>query len=153
MSKTKKRKGMNYSRMRCPYCGSNVIYRSADGIYKENSKGVMLYVCSHYPECDAYVRVHAGTRIPVGNLANHELRTLRRTAHQYFDRLHLTGLMSKQDAYRWLADLIGAPLSEAHIGHLGEYYCKLVIEESRALLERRSKNGSDFQEWKGGAAS
>ncbi|MCU0080203.1 zinc-finger-containing protein [Extibacter muris] len=42
--------------------------------------------------------------------------------------------MSKQDAYQWLADLICAPLSEAHIGYLGEYYCKQVIEESRASL-------------------
>ncbi|MFR1477593.1 MAG: zinc-finger-containing protein [Hydrogeniiclostridium mannosilyticum] len=24
--------------MRCPYCGSPVIYRSADGIYHDNSK-------------------------------------------------------------------------------------------------------------------
>lgn len=153
MSKTKKRKGLDYSRMRCPYCGSPVVYRSADGIYKENSKEVMLYVCSRYPECDAYVRVHAGTRKPVGKLANHELRTLRRTAHQYFDQLHLAGLMSKQDAYRWLADLISAPLSEAHIGYLGEYYCKLVIEESRALIERQKSHISSVQVWKGGAAS
>lgn len=153
MAKARKRKGMNYSQMRCPYCGSTIVYRSADGIYKENSKGVMLYVCSHYPECDAYVRVHTGTKIPVGTLANHELRTLRRTAHQYFDRLHLSGLMTKQDAYRWLADLISAPLSEAHIGHLGEYYCKLVIEESRALLEKQNKNKPPVRLWKGGAAS
>ena len=76
----KKRKGFQAGSMRCPYCGSPVIYRSADGIYHDNSKKTMLYVCSHYPECDAYVRVHAGTNIPVGSLANHELRTLRRTS-------------------------------------------------------------------------
>ena len=116
---------------------------------------MMLYVCSHYPQCDAYVRVHAGTNIPVGSLANHELRTLRRTAHQYFDQLHQSGYMSKQDAYQWLADLICAPLSEAHIGHLGEYYCKQVIEESRRLLDRyrRQKNKKQFRMVRGGAAA
>ena len=67
---------------------------------------------------------------------NHELRTLRRTAHSYFDRLHTSGLMTKQEAYQWLAHLISAPLSQAHIGFLGEYYCKQVIEESRKMLER-----------------
>lgn len=134
--KKKKRKGFSADQMRCPYCGSPVVYRSADGIYHDNSRGTMLYVCSHYPQCDAYVRVHAGTKIPVGSLANHELRTLRRTAHHYFDQLHQLGLMSKQDAYQWLAELISAPLSEAHIGYLGEYYCKLVIEESRKLLDQ-----------------
>ena len=71
----KKRKGFNASSMRCPYCGGTVVYRSADGIYHDNSKGMMLYVCSNYPECDSYVRVHAGTNIPVGSLANHELRS------------------------------------------------------------------------------
>lgn len=97
----------------------------------------MLYVCGNYPECDAYVRVHAGTNIPVGSLANHELRSLRRTAHQYFDQLHQSGMMSKQNAYQWLADLISAPLSEAHIGYLGEYYCSQVIRESQKVLERQ----------------
>lgn len=142
MNKKKKRKGFNVSKMRCPYCGSPVVYRSADGIYHDNRKGTMLYVCSRYPECDSYVRVHAGTNIPVGSLANHELRSLRRTAHYYFDQLHESGYMSKQDAYQWLADLIMAPLSEAHIGHLGEYYCKQVIEESRKLLNRNRKRDS-----------
>lgn len=151
----KKRKGFSASGMRCPYCGSTVVYRSADGIYRDNSKGAMLYVCTNYPECDAYVRVHAGTNIPVGSLANHELRTLRRTAHHYFDQLHQSGYMSKQDAYQWLADIISAPLSEAHIGHLGEYYCKRVIEESRKILDRakRPKKSPRFQVLEGGACA
>ena len=85
-------------------------------------------------------------------MANHELRTLRRTAHHYFDQLYESGYMSKQDAYQWLADLIIAPLSEAHIGHLGEYYCKQVIEESRKLLERRkAKTRGRYYAQKGGA--
>ena len=141
--------------MRCPYCGSPVVFRSADGIYRDNSRGMMLYVCSHYPQCDAYVRVHAGTKIPVGSLANHELRTLRRTAHRYFDQLHQSGYMSKQDAYQWLADLICAPLSEAHIGYLGEYYCRQVIEESRMLLKRYQARDDkkQFGMVRGGAAA
>ena len=151
MNKKKKRKGVNASQMRCPYCGSPVIYRSADGIYHDNRNDTMLYVCSHYPECDSYVRVHAGTKIPVGSLANHELRSLRRTADHYFDQLYECGYMSKQEAYQWLADLIMAPLSEAHIGHLGEYYCKQVIEESRKLLNRnRQRSVRQFQVVKGG---
>jgi len=59
------------SAMRCPYCGSPVVLRSADGIYKENHANTKLYVCSRYPACDAYVRVHEGTNKPVGSLADH----------------------------------------------------------------------------------
>ena len=85
-------------------------------------------------------------------MANHELRTLRRTAHHYFDQLYESGYMSKQDAYQWLANLIMAPLSEAHIGHLGEYYCKQVIEESRKLLDRqKAKTRGRYYTQKGGA--
>lgn len=43
----KKRKGINNAPTRCPYCGGTVIYRSADGIYKDNSRNTMLYVCAH----------------------------------------------------------------------------------------------------------
>lgn len=129
-----KRKRKNPAAMRCPYCGSSVILRSADGIYRENTKGAMLYVCKRYPACDAYVRTRPGTSRPVGTLANRELRLLRREAHRYFDRLYLSGRMSKEQAYEWLASLIQAPMSKAHIGYLGEYYCRQVIDASRAML-------------------
>jgi len=133
------RKQKNMRPIRCPYCGSPIVYRSADGIYKENKGDVHLYVCTRYPECDSYVRVHAGTNIPVGTLANQKLRTLRRSAHQYFDQLYLSGIMSKEEAYSWLAYIIQAPMSQAHIGHLGEYYCQLVIDESKKLLDSRKR--------------
>ena len=85
-------------------------------------------------------------------MANQELRTLRRKAHHYFDQLYRSGYMSKQDAYQWLAALIMVPLSEAHIGYLGEYYCKQVIEESRKLLDQISRMpGGRYQPPKGGA--
>ena len=111
MKHKKKKKGINPSAMRCQYCGGTVVLRSADGIYHENHSHTMLYVCSNYPRCDAYVRTHPGTNIPVGTLANRELRTLRNQAHHYFDQLYLSGLMSKQDAYLWLA---GTAFQSAH---------------------------------------
>ncbi len=146
--KAKKRKGLSAAPTRCPYCGGSVIYRSANGIYKDNSRSTMLYVCSHYPQCDAYVRTHTGTKIPVGSMANHELRALRKTAHYYFDRLYSSGYMTKDDAYYWLASVIDAPMSHAHIGYLSEYYCKQVIEQSKAYLEKcrsKQKNAGDFK--------
>lgn len=130
-----KGKGINYSTMRCPYCGSSVIYRSADGIYKNNNNGVMLYVCSKFPECDAYVSAHKGTRVPMGVMADGRLRKLRIDAHRAFDKLHESGLMDRRDAYRWLAHVTQTPMNKAHIANLGEYYCKIVIDESRRLYD------------------
>ena len=124
---------------RCPYCGGSIMLRSADGIYKENHTDTKLYVCSRYPECDAYVRVVPGTSMPMGRMANGDLRALRREAHRHFDRLHQSGMMTRNGAYQWLAGMLQAPQSQAHIGYLGEYYCKMVIEESRNLLENRRR--------------
>lgn len=98
----------------------------------------MLYVCKNYPACDAYVRVHKGTTVPMGVPANWKLRKLRNEAHHYFDQLYKRGYMTKQDAYYWLADILCVPFSEAHIGYLGEYYCQKVIEESKKVLARHA---------------
>lgn len=136
MRKQQKR-GARIEAPRCPYCGSHSVLRSADGIYKDNSNGAMLYVCKNYPKCDSYVRVHPGTRIPMGTLANGELRALRMEAHRHFNQLYMSGIMSKQDAYQWLSAVLAAPMSQTHIGYLGEYYCRLVIEESKKVLNSR----------------
>lgn len=128
--------------MRCPYCKRPVVARSAEGIYHNNAEGVNLLVCSGYPTCDAYVRTHPGTNIPMGSLANKQLRTLRRKAHDQFNQLYQLGVMSKNDAYSWLASVLNVPKSQAHIGYLGDYYCQMVIEESQKLLERRGALGT-----------
>ena len=74
----------------------------------------------------------------MGMPANRELRALRIEAHKYFDQLYLSGIMSKKEAYLWLADLLQVPLSQAHISFLGEYYCRKVMQESQKVLETAS---------------
>ena len=111
---------------------SPVFYFSAN---RELFCFLQLPVCSKYPACNSYVRVHPGTKIPMGTMANRQLRALRNEAHRNFDQLHKKGLMSKEDAYHWLASILAAPLGQAHIGYLGEYYCKQVIEESKKVLD------------------
>ena len=124
---------------RCPYCGAVSQLRSAEGIYIDNSKNAMLYVCRNYPSCDAYVRVHPGTTIPMGTLANRKVRALRAEAHKYFNQIYLRGIMSREDAYEWLSHMLGLPIKDTHIGQMGEYYCQKVIEESRKLLDSQTK--------------
>ena len=137
-TKTTQRKGFDIpgmKHMRCPYCGSAVHLRSADGIYTNNSGNAKLYVCTKYPVCDSYVRAHSGTMTPVGSLANAKLRSVRTTAHKHFDKLHETGLMTRKEAYAWLAFIIQSPMSHAHIGYQSEYYCNIIIEESDKYFE------------------
>ena len=133
--KVKQKKGARRRRMHCPYCGSPVIYRTADGIYKENAKRAMLFVCSRYPACNAYVRANKVTKKPIGTLADPSLRRLRNQAHRFFNRLYESGLMSKGEAYNCMA----------HIGFMGEYNCRLIIDESKRLLKSQH-----ISYWRGG---
>ena len=121
--------------LRCPYCGRHAVLRSADGIYKDNSKGEMLYVCANYPECDTYVRVQKGTNKPLGTLANKRLRELRNEAHKNFDKLYKRGYITRRSAYDWLAGLFCMPLKRAHIAQFSEPQCLYVIEQSKKYLE------------------
>jgi len=133
--KRKHNKKQTSTTLKCPYCGAHAVLKSADGIYRDNSKGEMLYVCKNYPACDSYVRVQKGTNIPLGTLANKKLRELRKEAHHYFDMLYKTGLITKTSAYEWLSGTLLRPLEYAHIGMLGEYDCQIVIAESKKYLK------------------
>ncbi|MEY8261153.1 zinc-finger-containing protein [Oscillospiraceae bacterium 50-60] len=123
--------------VRC-HCGRPAVLCSAEGICKTHRPGAKVYVCSGYPACNSFVMAHPGTLEPMGTLALPELRRLQYEAHQQFDQLHKSALMTRWEAYQWLAYITQAPMSHAHIGHLGEYYCKVVIRESRKLLAQRT---------------
>lgn len=123
----------------CCHCGSPAVLRPASEVCRTHRKGAMAYVCAKYPACDSYVMACPGTLRPMGSLAGPELRRLRRQAHLSFNRLYETGLMSKRKAYEWLSYITQSPMSHAHIGHLGDYYCRVVIQESgKKLAELRA---------------
>lgn len=102
------------------------------------------YVCSGYPACDSFVLAHPSSLEPMGSLARPELRRLRFEAHRQFDQLHRAGIMTKRQSYVWLAQIVHAPMSHAHIGHLGEYFCKEVIRESKELLKKNKVPGGGY---------
>lgn len=149
MKHKSKRKEITKTAPRCPYCGSHTILRSADGIYRENPRGEMLYVCRNYPACDAYVRVQKGTAIPLGTVANRQLRELRAEAHRQFDKLYKHGYMSKQDAYQWLGGILGVSGRDAHIGHLSTLSCNLVIQESKKQVSWYRKRRQEKEKSEG----
>ena len=83
--------------VRC-HCGRPAVLRSAEGICKTHRPDAKVYVCSGYPACDSFVMAHPGTLEPMGTLAPPELRRLRYEAHQQFDQLHKSGLMTRREA-------------------------------------------------------
>ena len=136
----KKHVKKNNRPMRCPYCGALVTLRNASEIYHDPSRKDRLYVCNNYPACNTYVGTHPGTTVPLGTLANGDLRNLRIKAHRKFDLIWQTGLMSRDAAYRWLADYFCIRLQDAHIGMCGEYQCRELIRKCDSMLARKQEN-------------
>jgi hypothetical protein len=81
--------------------------------------GHKLWVCPNYPECDCYGRV---------TLADAQLRSARRLAHQEFDLVWQNGVMTRSEAYAWLSEQLGIPRRHTHISQMTEAQCYKVVE-------------------------
>ena len=64
--------------IKCPYCGARAFLRPASVVYGERAApGSKLYVCGNYPACDSYVAAHRTSQLPMGTLADKQLRRER----------------------------------------------------------------------------
>lgn len=135
--------------LRC-HCGCHAVLRPAEEVCKPPFPGAMAYVCSNYPKCDSFVIADPVTKQPRGSLADRELRRLRFFAHNQFDQLHKSGRMTRKEAYRWLAYITQSPVGHAHIGHMGTYYCQVIIRESKKLLQDTNPNAGKIRPNTGG---
>ncbi len=120
---------MKKQKIYCPYCGAEAKLRPASVVYKENTlSGGYLYICDRYPKCDSYVRAHDVSKLPMGTLANGNLRSKRIKAHQVFSKMWQSGIMTKRQAYLWMQGKFGLNEDQAHIGKFGEYMCDELIK-------------------------
>lgn len=114
----------------CDYCGRRAEYVDSKVIYGK-SYG-MVYLCRCKPQW-AYVGVHKGTDIPLGRLADAQLRRWKKEAHAAFDPLWKYGRFKnrRNAAYAWLAEQMGLPVEKTHIGMFDVGHCKAVIQICR----------------------
>ena len=100
----------------CDFCGAPVIFTSNSAVYggKEYGNG-KCYKCT---KCDSYVGVHDGTEIPLGRLADKELRSLKKRCHALFDPVWKENkYLSRGQAYGKLANyLLNISADECHFG-------------------------------------
>ena len=106
-------------------CGSSAQLVTGAVIYphRPDLAHLNFYQCA---SCDARVGTRPGTTVPLGNLANSELRSARMRAHQQFDPIWKQGTMSRTDAYAWLAQQMQLPTAQAHIGQFDLAQCHAV---------------------------
>lgn len=121
--------------VKCPYCGSIAVLRDGSYVHGDDNRVGKLYVCARYPTCNSYVGAYERTHMPMGTLANGELRHKRIEAHRIFDRLWRQGVMTRSGAYQWIQCKFGLNNKQAHIGNFSEYMCDELMAECRKALQ------------------
>lgn len=118
----------------CPYCGEPAtLFKSSRQFYHGRNFGP-VWACT---DCDAWVGCHRGSPnfVPLGRLANAELRKAKMAAHAAFDRLW-RGKAEKEGCsrskargagYRWLAVQLGVDPKDCHIGMFDVEQCQRVV--------------------------
>jgi len=122
----------------CPYCGNFSSKVTGKEIYPHRPDlfHKAFYQCA---PCDAYVGCHPGTDKPLGRLADAELRRWKSIAHAAFDPIWKARFERKRQVdqkyrkhharggrYKRLAELLGIPSKECHIGIFDVTLCKRV---------------------------
>ena len=112
--------------MKCPYCKKKAVRTTGEEVYpkRPDLHHKAFFLCR---PCNAYVGCHESGQ-PLGDLANAELRKLRVAAHGSFDILWRMGYFKRHAAYTWLAEALGIPVKQCHIGQFREEACLKVFE-------------------------
>jgi len=124
----------------CPYCNNAAKLVDGRAIYNDRPDLAYLKYWRCKP-CNASVgchkfgaflyvdnrRVYSDGTLPLGRLANPQLRAAKREAHLAFDPLWRDMGMRRQAAYNWLANAMDLPLEKTHIGEFDVAQCRQVI--------------------------
>lgn len=121
--------------VKCDYCHHDAQLVKGFGIYPNRPDlwDKWFWLCSY---CDAWCGCHPvnnskrhksdGT-VPLGRLANAELRKAKQKAHLALDPLWKSGIMTRTEAYKKVAEAIGVSMANMHIGMLDVDGCKAVV--------------------------
>jgi hypothetical protein len=127
---------------RCPYCHSAVELVTGAEVYPERPELAERHIwrCTC---CDASVGCHRpGARValpggeeitsdgtlPMGSLADEELRAARIETHRMFDAMwQPPACMTRGEAYGWMARLLNIEKEEAHVAGLSYDECVKVM--------------------------
>ena len=119
----------------CDYCGNLVPVCGGSEVYPHRPDlwGKKFYKCPHCP--DTYVGCHPSTNVPLGRMANKELRDAKMAAHEVFDALwrrkmnrdNCTRSKARTAAYKWLSAEMGIHIKKTHIGLMTVDQCAQVV--------------------------
>lgn len=102
---------------------------------KQYGKWPFAYLCSN---CHSYVGMHPNTFIPLGTLADEVTRAARRDCKVSFESVWKTGLLSRSEAYKWLAQELGISPGDCHFGWFEADVCFRAKTICEQYLEQNS---------------
>lgn len=126
---------------KCPYCGNPAALATGSVVYphRKDLASKQFWWCE---PCDAYVGCHTqgawtyidgqkvisdGT-LPLGRLANRELRRAKNAAHYSFDPIWREGGITRREAYALLAGMLQIPVTDCHIGWFDVVLCEKTVK-------------------------
>lgn len=121
----------------CPYCTKPAVFHSSSAhVYHGRDYGPIY----HCEPCEAWVGCHPNTETPLGRLADKALRQAKIKVHAVFDPIWKARWARKSGAdskykkhmarggrYKRLAELMGIPREECHIGMFDLERCEAAI--------------------------
>ena len=119
----------------CPYCKQPAKLVPSSRIYGDRDKNYGMFW--HCEKDDAYVGTHKNSKdhIPLGRLANRELRRWKQNAHAMFDPLWQSKKMTRGEAYAFMQRIMGMTQDEAHIGKFDVQQCKKLVDLLRPKID------------------
>lgn len=146
--KNPKKKSSKVKPMRCPYCGAPVkMVPESEMNFRFHAKGPnkrdFYWVCTNYPECDAYIPADNTTKRPTGTLANAELRHMRMMIHYWQVILTMEGIMSRASFVRTMASILN--IRNFNMVHVGEF-TKMDAESVLEYFKMRYQNDKRVHE-------
>lgn len=120
----------------CDYCKNPAILVTGEVIYPhrsdlKNKKFWRCIPCKAYVGCHPISKHHKTDEVPLGRLANAELRKAKSLAHAAFDPKWRNGGFTRREAYGILADRLGIKKKDCHIGMFDVETCQRVVEISQ----------------------
>lgn len=114
----------------CPYCDKLCLWCDNSEIYGKNiGKSHKIWLCK---DCNAYVHCHNNTMIPMGELANKELRDLRIKSHKIIDSYWKNKYLDRGEVYTQLKEYFG---KQIHIGESNKYICNTIIKNYKEIFK------------------
>lgn len=118
----------------CPYCKSKTKLISETDVYGKEYKGRKVIACINFPSCDSYVGTH-DIGEALGRLANKTLRTAKKNAHYWFDKIWRNGYKKRGSLYAKLSDFLDIPSEYTHIGMFSKNTCNKTESWAKSMYQ------------------